>query len=576
MPTTYEAALEYVNRGYSVIPLRPRSKTPLLDWKPYQTRKPTEAELRQWFQNTENNIGIVTGQISNLFVVDADSYKDTFSVALDSMYPTEMQVRTRNDGQHFYYDTNGHDLRNFVGDNALDGRGEGGYVVAPPSMVPKDDGELGTYQWIKAGTPSKLPDDWVQEYQKPVLPEIRIAGDDAINLLEKVMLNGFSKGQHNTQLRDLSRLLSRTTANPELAQQVSRTILKVLDLQDETPQSAENNFDPTFLQGWNYEQQRIKSNAVSMAASERVITSKTIRELMAIPPPVLIFEDGMTIKEKALTLIVGQRNNGKTFFMQHAAMTMARNGYKVVYIRTEDSPYYFAGRLLSWMKTHQAPESVLDNFTEYSVDIGNIWQLAEKSDVDHLIETVGKCDALFFDPLIEFTQGQDEQSAQAMAPIMSSLHRIKRELGCTVVVSHHAGKDASKGARGSSAIEGSADTVLSIQQEDSEDSIIAKCTKERNGMKPSPVGYKIVQTEDGHAALSNSVSVDELSSSEVDGRERLIYMSLSEGASTIEQLEEETGIPRSSIYRYCNRLVAKGKLVKDGANRYTLPTEGVF
>ena len=51
-----------------------KCKRPLISWKEYQTRLPTEEEVCQWFdQNPHANIGIVTGKISNSVVFDLDS-----------------------------------------------------------------------------------------------------------------------------------------------------------------------------------------------------------------------------------------------------------------------------------------------------------------------------------------------------------------------------------------------------------------------------------------------------------------------------------------------------------------------
>src|SRR4029453_13187996 len=44
-----DAADDYLKRGLSVIPIQPRGKKPLLDWKPFQTRLATKDELREWF-----------------------------------------------------------------------------------------------------------------------------------------------------------------------------------------------------------------------------------------------------------------------------------------------------------------------------------------------------------------------------------------------------------------------------------------------------------------------------------------------------------------------------------------------
>lgn len=61
-------ALKYSAIGYSVVPLEPRGKRPLIPWAAYQKRRPTEVEIRRWWSDTPDaNVGIVTGQVSNIF-----------------------------------------------------------------------------------------------------------------------------------------------------------------------------------------------------------------------------------------------------------------------------------------------------------------------------------------------------------------------------------------------------------------------------------------------------------------------------------------------------------------------------
>ena len=65
---------EYLTQHFSVIPLRlDGSKAPTIAWTKYQTQRPTEAELEQWFSHSLSGIGVVTGEISgNLLVIDFD------------------------------------------------------------------------------------------------------------------------------------------------------------------------------------------------------------------------------------------------------------------------------------------------------------------------------------------------------------------------------------------------------------------------------------------------------------------------------------------------------------------------
>lgn len=147
MNNTLDAAKSYVATGISILPLKEKSKIPAIpSWKEYQTRKPTENELVAWFGNgSRHNIGIVTGAISNLAVVDLDSKEAVELVKAKGGLITPT-VKTSK-GFHLYclYKDG---IRNFQKRADLPGidlRGEGGYVVAPPST--HESGHI--YQWGK-------------------------------------------------------------------------------------------------------------------------------------------------------------------------------------------------------------------------------------------------------------------------------------------------------------------------------------------------------------------------------------------------------------------------------------------
>src|SRR5262245_2971750 len=68
-----EAIHDYLGRDWSVIPIRPGDKRPLVRWEDFQHRCPSETEARGWFRAwPEAGIGIVTGTISGLVVMDID------------------------------------------------------------------------------------------------------------------------------------------------------------------------------------------------------------------------------------------------------------------------------------------------------------------------------------------------------------------------------------------------------------------------------------------------------------------------------------------------------------------------
>ena len=69
-----DAAIAYRRRGFSVIPIKPKDKKPLIGWEPFQKEPASEETIRNWFTSSpEANIAIITGQVSDLVVIDLDS-----------------------------------------------------------------------------------------------------------------------------------------------------------------------------------------------------------------------------------------------------------------------------------------------------------------------------------------------------------------------------------------------------------------------------------------------------------------------------------------------------------------------
>ncbi len=170
-------AKEYLEMGFSIIPLRPSSKLPLIAWEEFKTRKATIEEVTRWFEGTHNNIAIVTGAISGVAVVDCDSM-ESLTLA-QTKFPSHQRTRTTK-GEHFWFKHPGTTVRNSVNLHGikLDIRGDGGYVVAPGSLHP--DGNI--YQRSGVWGPvSQLP-----EFPQMILA-VKDSMDDAIRASLEVM-----------------------------------------------------------------------------------------------------------------------------------------------------------------------------------------------------------------------------------------------------------------------------------------------------------------------------------------------------------------------------------------------------
>ena len=179
-----EIALQYLSKGLSVIPLISptmasrklsqeefikKCKTPLVKWKEFQKRRPTEDEVTDWFNKwPEASIGIVTGEISNLVVFDLDSESAVQYADDEGGFPISAKVKTGK-GYHIYAQHPGFEVRNDVRKELdLDIRADGGYVVAPPSF----HGNGNQYTWEEGLSIHEIDpapcESWMIDYLKEV------------------------------------------------------------------------------------------------------------------------------------------------------------------------------------------------------------------------------------------------------------------------------------------------------------------------------------------------------------------------------------------------------------------------
>ncbi|MCK5623593.1 MAG: bifunctional DNA primase/polymerase [Alphaproteobacteria bacterium] len=136
-----KTAAKYLARGWAVVPIAAGGKHPLVRWQTFQERLPTGKELEDWFARwPDAGVGIVTGAVSNLVVLDVDPRHgggDSLR-ALEREHgplPHTIEAITGGGGRHVYFTFPGGELRNRTAmAPGIDLRAEGGLVVAPPSM----------------------------------------------------------------------------------------------------------------------------------------------------------------------------------------------------------------------------------------------------------------------------------------------------------------------------------------------------------------------------------------------------------------------------------------------------------
>jgi hypothetical protein len=215
-----QAAVDYLALGWSVLPFRARSKRPAVAWTDYQHRRSTGVEIRRWFaQIPDANVGIVTGMISGLVVLDIDPNKggDTSLAQLERAHgplPHTVEAITGGGGRHVYFAHPGGLVRNKVGLlPGIDLRGDGGCVVAPPSL--HQSGQH--YLWLRGHEPGQcnlapLPLWLLQELGHS--PE-RMG--HSLAYWRKLVVEGVAEGERNSTIASFAGHLLWHGVDPDVA-----------------------------------------------------------------------------------------------------------------------------------------------------------------------------------------------------------------------------------------------------------------------------------------------------------------------------------------------------------------------
>ena len=249
-----EAAHDYVERGLAIIPLgvgkkEPVTKSGLNDW----TDNPGQIDV-WWGQgehagkrgNPSYNIGMACGQVSGgIIAIDLDCHSDEanglhflrdWEVEHGKLPETWTQI-TGSGGKQLFYRA-GQDIRNSAnGEIGVDVRGNGGYVVLPPSLHPcgdcyewsisPDDMDVAdaddkVYDFIRAVSKTKKRVDGWNAEKTGIPPEIKENRNETLFSLGRSFL---SRGTGHDEVATLIRSLNATICRPPLpADEVEKLI----------------------------------------------------------------------------------------------------------------------------------------------------------------------------------------------------------------------------------------------------------------------------------------------------------------------------------------------------------------
>ena len=236
---TITFAKKYAEQGWQSFPIKERDKTPIVKWADVATTE--ENMLVGWWDTMpEANIAIACGKRSGIVVLDVDAGHGGYEslTVLFEKYgplPTTPVSKTGSGGEHIFFKHPGIEIRNSAGKlgKGLDIRGDGGYVVAPPSIHPNGN----VYEWEVRPSETPLADmpEWMIELlrEKNPQPQAKTESEEIImgernNYLTQLAGSMRRKGFTEDGIFAALQVQNRQKCSPPLADgelwQISRSV----------------------------------------------------------------------------------------------------------------------------------------------------------------------------------------------------------------------------------------------------------------------------------------------------------------------------------------------------------------
>lgn len=263
----------------------------------------------------------------------------------------------------------------------------------------------------------------------------------------------------------------------------------------------------------------------------------------------------------SVTVLYSAPGIGKSFYALSAALEIARGGSwcgtrldptEVLYVAAE-RPIDIRDRAEAWCEHHSR------EFPDRLTLFPEAPQLTRAHEVEALVALIRENEArvVILDTYARMTLGLEENSSKDTGPVMEALSQIREATnGGLVFAVHHAGKDLSRGLRGSSAFLGAVDLTIELAKDG--ENLKSSVTKSNAGREPIPEWYKL-----------EPLTLDPIPG-ELERREAAVLVST--GAPALERYEElvlaalrddySSGASRSDLELVFEAQVESGELPK--------------
>lgn len=583
--TLLNAARSYVEeRGWYVLPLtwiengacscgkatcESPGKHPLAHLVPHGVRDASnnvDQIQAWWFDTPTANIGIATGPLSKISVVDVDPRNGGWESLPALNLPETATAQTGSKGLHYYYRCE-QTFRNRTLAKGIDFKSDGGYVVAPPSNHLE-----GTYQWIiDQPVLTELPDFLARESSGKI--EVRDDGSyhvepDQKEHIAALIRDGVDQGGRHNALISLVGHLANIWPKPPA--------MEFLDLWNEArcrPPLPTAELIKHIEDGYS----RWYSSEVQ---SVDYWTARTLID--ADFPPVRWIVKGLL--PEGLAFLGGSPKRGKSWVAIQLAVDIIAGRHtfgttlpgKVIYLALEDSPRRMKDRIMAMGAPRSDDLIVLHSFPK--LDDGG---------TNKLLDLIGEHQPslVVIDTLARvLSRKVDPNSSIDITDILGPIQANALRTHTAVLVNDHHRKpsdnptDMIDDLAGSTAKAAVADVVMGLYRKFNDPNAILKVTGRDIEEKELPLLWNAVKMRwsvEGEVALTTTekqiIEVIERSSScrsadiamEIGVTDRMIRMTMQSLRDRgLVQAKVERGNPGRPSFIYSVPVHANGKVTE--------------
>jgi hypothetical protein len=577
---TLNAALLYASMGLSVIPLH--GKIPYFNsWQDVATTDPDT--IQRWFQQQpDSNLGIATGKKSNVFVVDIDPRHggdDTWAdQKLAHKIPDTWQDITGGGGLHVWFRYPNFSVKSCAGIlPGIDIRGDGGQVVAPPSIHPDThkayewDGLRPIQEQPIAEAPGWLlnllapkPSEQKTHLEVPMRIPHGVQHYALLSLAGNLRRMGLEYAEILATLSSVNERRCEQPGPQKNIEQMARSVMRYAP--------GDKNIISTANHLWRLTAQLRNETDQQLEA----MCPKDAYALMANPPKEvkLIVEDCLHV---GCTILAGPPKCGKSYLALGLGINVATGGKflgardilrpgRVAYWALEESATRTAKRLRQLIET---PTINLQNL-EFMYALKPMFS-GGLSDISAYCEKY-RPDVIVIDTLMAFVTGDKGSRRDVFRDDyreIKALSDLAAKYDCALIVVHHTNKlggDGIGAVAGSHGVTAAADCIWVMERQPQRRATLRMTGREAEDQAflielelQRPIGWTLIEQGE------DTIMTEE--------RQHILMLLRESGPKSPKQLSVEIGKNGMATRQLLYRMSGKGLILRDRNGSYIISND---